>query len=51
MKGKKINYEDIRECLLDDGFKCIDMIQQGDEVFQKGNIKFAVYEVDEDESF
>jgi len=44
-----MNYRDIRSYLLGEGFKCVDMTQQGDEVFEKDNIKFAVYEVDKNE--
>jgi len=40
-----MKYAKIRKYLLDNGFKCVDMTQQGDEVFEKDRIKFAVYEV------
>ena len=36
----------IRELLLKNGFKCVDMTFEGDEVFEKDNIKFSVCEVE-----
>ena len=40
------NYTEIRECLLNMGFKCVDTTKRGDEVFEQNNIEFAVYEVE-----
>ena len=39
-----MTYKKIRNYLLKNGFKVIDMTMQGDEVFKKDDIKFAVYE-------
>jgi len=39
-------YQKIRRHLLNEGYKCVDMTFDGDEVFEKDNIKFAVYEVE-----
>lgn len=38
-------YEDMREYLLNVGFKCIDMDTNGNEVFQMDNFKFSVVEI------
>ena len=40
-------YEDMREYLLNCGFKCIDMDNEGNEVFQMDKFKFAVREIKE----
>lgn len=39
-------YEDLREYLLNVGFKCIDMNMDGDEIFQMDNFKFSIREED-----
>ena len=41
-----MKYTKIRNYLISCGFKCVDMTQQGDEVFEKDKIRFAVYEVE-----
>jgi len=38
-------YEDLREYLLNVGFKCIDMDIDGDEIFQMDKVKFAIKEI------
>lgn len=38
-------YEDLREYLLNVGFKCIDMDIDGNEIFQMDSFKFSVCEV------
>lgn len=40
-----MSYSKIRKILLDNGFKCVDMTFDGDEVFEKDGVKFAVSEV------
>jgi|TARA_R100000093_G_scaffold70867_3_gene45047 hypothetical protein len=39
-------YEDLREYLLNNGFKCVDMTIDGDEVFQMDELKFYVGELE-----
>jgi len=41
-------YKDLREYLLNLGFKCVDMDNEGNEIFQKDSFKFAIREIEED---
>lgn len=38
-------YEDLREYLLNVGFKCIDIDVDGNEVFEMDRVKFAIVEM------
>jgi len=40
-------YKDLREYLLNSGFKCIDMDNEGNEIFQMDNFKFAIREIED----
>ena len=39
------NYAEMREYLLNVGFKCVDMTIDGDEVFQMDEFKFFIGEL------
>lgn len=41
-------YQELREILIKEGYKCVDVSYSGDEVFRKGNFSFAVTEVEGD---
>jgi len=41
----KTSYVDLRLLLLREGYKCIDMAFDGDEIFCKEDFKFAISEV------